>query len=241
MKRIDVSRREFRKDHRPEFQNRYQRIGRYHNDEHYRYYYSGFYKHGFYGGYYYPVRPAYDIDVYFAYPTVSWMFNPSYDEAYYRAYYPDYDQHPVEEDANVGVFYPTDSVRDMAVEVSAYPSATQANFRTGITNLTKALSQQVSDNLQSPITLETNDVVINHYKNLGGNALVVEGFFDRDDLHLPFKALVDLRNPSNTTVFVPTAQDPTAEDLAILDNMNQTIVGLGGDPFTADQEPAAAN
>ena len=240
-RRIDSHRGEFRNEHRRDYALRAREVRSYYRNDHFRYYYSGWYRHGFYGGFFYPVRPILDIDVYFDYPAVSWLFNPYYDVDYYRAWYPDYDQYPVTPFANVGVFYPTDTIRDVCVEVSSMPTPVQAKFRVGMSNLVQGLSKQLADNLQAPVVLAENDLVVNHYENLNGNAIVMEGFIDRGDLHYAFKALVDLQNPDQTIVFIPTTQSPTDADLAALDAMNQKIVTLGGNPFTADEEPAVAN
>ncbi len=92
-------------------------------------------------------------------------------------------------------------------------------------------------NLSVAVQLDQGDVTINHYENLQNQAIEVEGYVDMGSTALAFKALIDLNDPSQTMVFVPTTQDPTDTDLATLDAMNARIVALGGDPMTAEQEP----
>ena len=60
---------------------------------------------------------------------------------------------------------------------------------------------------------------------------------DQQDLHVAFKAVLDLINPAQTLVFLPKTQEPTAAELNLLDNMNQKIRLLGGDPNSVAQEP----
>jgi hypothetical protein len=219
-------------------------VTRFYSQAQYRFYYSGYYKHGFYGGFFYPVRSA-RIDAYFAYPMVEWLFASDYDSDYWNDYYDRQWENgdssaPVVQFPYAGIFYPTDTIRDLAVEVSAMSAALQAQFRVAMISFVGQLQQQISDQLTAPITLDQYEVVINHYQNLGNQAIVVEGFVDKGGAQYAFKGLLDLVDPSQTTVFVPTAQDPDASDIAKLDAMNARIVRMGGDPYTADQEPVSA-
>ena len=209
----------------------------YYRQPQYHYYYSGWYGHGFYGGYYYPVRPFYDIHLYFWYPVVYWFYVDSWDPWYYQTWYPDYNNYVVEPFHYARVFYPTDTLRDLGMEVSAMPTVNQYNFREGMENLMDSVSTQISDNLSSSIQFGPNDVVINHYENLNDQAIVVEGFVDRDDMHFVFKGLIDLNDPTNTMAFVPAAQNPSDDELYNLQLINDRISALGGNPYVADQEP----
>lgn len=251
--------------YRTEFHDRiYQRapiVINYYNNEHYRYYYSGWYRHGFYGGYWYPVRPCYDVYNYFQYPLVFWIFYTAIDDAnYWQYYYPGWSGQPVPAPAPgpapapptpgpvaspvqpnpfAGVFYPTDTLRDLAMEISVMSDVAQANFRVAVTDFVSDLQDEISEQLAQSIQLNQYDVVVSHYQNLGNRAIVLEGFVDRGDgLQFSFKALLDLENPNETLTFVPKAQDPDGSDTTKLDQINQRIVNLGGDPYTADEEPA---
>ena len=104
-------------NYRNEYQSRIRERGEYfkglYSDQHYRYYYSGYYKHGFFGGYWYPCRPYYDIDTYFVYPMVFWFYVATPEPEVYEGYYPvEYPTNPIEPFAFAGAFYPTDTLRD---------------------------------------------------------------------------------------------------------------------------------
>jgi len=57
---------------------------------------------------------------------------------------------------------------------------------------------------------------------------------------MPFKATLDLLNPYDSLIFVPTSQDLVPEDLNKLDRLNQKIRDWGGDPMKVDLEPENA-
>jgi hypothetical protein len=233
---IQRSRDSWKQDRRHDFQDRSARYRGFYRDRHYRYYYSDYYSYGFFGGFYYPVRALTNIDAYFYYPTVYFLYNDDVDDDYNRDWYgSDYRHYDAFNYS--GVFYPTDTIRDCAIEVSGLPYAVQGNFRTGLNVFVARLQDAVNANLQVSITFDRGDVTVNHYKNLKNQALVLEGFVDNGTTSLAFKAFLDLNDPNQTSVFVPADQTPSAEDLANLNSMNQRIIGLGGDPMSADQEP----
>jgi hypothetical protein len=204
-------------------------------------YYEDYYSYGFYGGYYYPVRPCYDIGIYFTYPMVSWFYTSYPDDSFYSSYPDvDYASYPVEPFPYYDTYYPTDTMRDIGVEASGYSAQEQAGFREAFVRMTQLLQEQISASLQATYTFAQGDIVINHYQNLSGQALLVEGFVTHDDLHVAFKAVLDLVNPvEGTLVFVPSNATPTEEDLAALKTINDRIIALGGDPMTAIDEPTA--
>jgi hypothetical protein len=220
----------------------------YYSENSYRYYYSDWYRHGFYGGYYYPVRAYEDIESYFTYPVVYWMFAPDYDDTYWRTYYHrDWDSKPTPASCEVKgiqfsrVLYPTDTVKDLGVEISALDACRQSDFRRAMETVLQTIQSDIGMQLGQDFQLGKYSVVINHYKNLRNQAIVIEGFSDQDDNHFAFKALLDLVNPGKSLVFVPNSQDASsATDLAALKALNDRIVALGGDPYTADDEPQSA-
>jgi hypothetical protein len=217
-----------------------QRYRGFFNQEAYRYYYSGWFRHGFYGGFFYPVFPCLNIYNFFWFPLIYWMFTPDWDESYWTDYAPQWDSttsYPTEPFTYAGVIYPTDTLRDLGIELSAMDSQTQANFRQALTVALNQLQDQVSSQLTDPIKLSRNEVVINHYQNLKNAAIVIEGFVSHGDAQYAFKALLDLVNPTQTLVFVPPAQNPADTEDPTLKAINDRIVQLGGDPYTADQEP----
>jgi len=220
------------------------RYGGYYRDFGWHNYYHGFWGYGFFGGFYYPFRPCFGIADYFFYPALYWLYVDAIEDAFYLAWYPNYYYgNPITPFPYVGVWYPTEELVDMGVEVSAQPDIAQDNFRQGMTLLTQALTQQIANNLDASVTLGTNEIVVTHYQNLQDTAYAMDGFVDSPslNLHVAFKALVDMSDPSKSMVFVPTGAQPTPADDGILNMINQRIIALGGDPMIADVETDVAS
>lgn len=201
-------------------------------NHHARYYdyYRHYYRHGFYGGYYYPFRPCHNIHSYFSYPVIFWFFVAGPQPVVYSAYYPyAYSQsyydgytgdayHPVTPPGIAPFpfaedFFPTDSLRDMGIEVSGMPFETQANFREGMIRFTSALQQEVANIFQIPFTFSSSDIVITHYENQQGAAIRVAGFINRSDQPLAFEGLIDLVRPAQSMVLVTSRADPSNSDI----------------------------
>ncbi len=214
----------------------------YYGNNAFRFYYSSWFNFGFCGGFYYPVRPWYGIHQYFYYPTIYWLYNDigQNDIPYYQeAYGSEYASCPVQANEYARVYFPTDVMRDLGMEISGLSPAVQCNFRTAMSLATKNLQAQISEMIAASFTFGEYEIVVNHYENLQNQSIVVEGFVDQQDLHVAFKAVLDLINPAQTLVFLPKTQEPTAAELNLLDNMNQKIRLLGGDPNSVAQEPEA--
>jgi hypothetical protein len=236
----------YRSEFRQHVYNRNHEFAGVYADENHRYYNSGWFPRGFYGGFWYPVLPCFDVESYFAYPTVFWLFYTDIDyagywENYYGPGWSDGDSDPAPAPVAAfpfaGVFYPTDTLRDLGMEVSAMSADAQVNFQTAMVNFVQEVQDEVSDQRTAPITLNQFDLVVNHYQNLQDQAIVVEGFVSHNGIQYAFKALIDLLDPSQTITFIPSSQDPTGANDANLQIINQRIIELGGDPYTADQEP----
>ncbi|MBY0370450.1 hypothetical protein K2X33_07175 [bacterium] len=218
--------------------NRYNVCGSFYASDAYRFHYSNWFQHGFCGGYYYPVRPAYNISAYFYYPIANWMYAPDVDVDYYRQWYGgEYDNCPVTAFQYARGFYPTEQIRDLGTDMSALNATLQCGFRTAMTNMTAQIVQLVSDQIGEAYQLQDSDIVVNHYENLGNAAVEMEGFVNQDNINLPFKAVLDLVTPANTYVFVPQGDVPTPPDLIQLGKVNDAIKAAGGDPMSVDDEP----
>jgi len=237
----------FRQRNRADIDTRSHVVNRYYGQPRFHDYYNGWYRHGFYGGYYYPVHSCLDIDIFFNYPMAYWLYADSYDQDYWDHYYDDwYANTPAPSHVDVfrfaGVFYPTDTLRDLAIDVSSLDQGVTLNFRQGMTFLVEELQLQISAQLGESVALGKNSIVIDHFQNLDNKAVAMEGFVDQDDVQIPFKAFISLTDVSQDQVFVPDAQDPQNDaDQASLKQMNDKIVKLGGDPYSADQEPDVTN
>ncbi|CEG55566.1 hypothetical protein [Legionella fallonii] len=221
---------------------RFNVYGHYWQNNHYHNWYNAWYHLGFYGGFWYPVRPFYAIENYFTYPVVQWFF---VDEAvapqYYTNYYVSQPAPPpacIETFPYKNVYFPTDTLRDLLVEVSGFPQQLRCNFREAIIGITSQLKDDMSNYFALSFTFRPDDIVINYYQNLQGQAIVIAGFVSQNKINMAFEALLDLRNPNNSIVFAPDGQTPTEEQLQVLNQLNSRIKNLGGDPFTAQQEPA---
>ncbi len=216
----------------------------YYNNNQYKFYYSGWFNHGFCGGFYYPVRPWWGINEYFYYPTIYWLYVDigNDDIPYYQTVYGnEYNSCPVKAFEYARVYFPTDNLRDLGIEMSALRPALQCNFRSAMLTMTESLQAQISDMLAASFTFGEYSVVVNHYENLQNQGVVLEGFVDQGDLHVAFKGILDLVNPDNTLVFLPKGQDPTAAELNLLDDMNDKIRSLGGNPDQVNLEPENVN
>jgi hypothetical protein len=185
--------------------------------------------YGFCGGFWWAFHPYYDIDSYYWNPAIYWFYGSDWDDYYYQTWYgPDYDAYPQlhQPFPYVGVFFPTEEFRDLNLSVSGFPVLEQINYREAMRVLVQELQQQVTGT-----TLGANEVVIDHFQILPNDAgIVVEGFVGQDQSQFPFKALLDLRDPSQTQVFVPGMADgePSGAQLAGLDALNERVVQLGG-------------
>ena len=221
----------------------------YYRNAGYRDYYSHWYVDGFYGGFYYPVRDCDNIDTYFTYPMVYWLMDGSDDSGYWTKYYQNWGRtskappqaYPVEVFPYAGIFYPTDTLRDLGIDVSTLSAEMQWHFRTAMNIFVQNLVQQLADEAGTAVQLGDNELVIDHYQNLNNHSLVIEGFVDHDGIQYAFKALINLDDPNKTSVFVPTSDEPANDpNAAALTSMNDQIKALGGDPTTADEEPTTS-
>ena len=214
--------------------NRYTYVNNYRNYGHSRY--VAWHSHGFRGGFYWSVRPYYDINTYYWNPSVAWLYISDWDDHYYRSWYEsDYDRYmdlrrPYR---HVGIFYPTEEIRDLSVDVSMMYVSEQINYRRGLEVLGDRLQSELSSRTYGTARLGRYDVVVNNYQILPGDTgVVVEGYVAHDRAQFPFKALLDLREPSFTRVFVPDAWDgygsPNSSKLYELRMLNERIEYLGG-------------
>ncbi|MBI3558005.1 MAG: hypothetical protein HY074_17210 [Deltaproteobacteria bacterium] len=193
-------------------------------------YYRPWYRHGFYGGFYYPLYPVYDIHTHFYCPLVFWLYADSWDDNYYRTWYgSDWGSYPVLQTrfSRPGVYYPTVAIRDLALGVASMPMIEQGNFRLGMINLMNQLEQKIAQGLSQPISFGRNDIAITHYQMLE-EAITIEGFATTAGRQFSFKALLDLREPSTNLVFVPTSDQQSDAALLELRLLNERIEQLGG-------------
>jgi hypothetical protein len=146
---------------------------------------------------------------------------------------------------HVGVFYPTEEFRDLNLGVSAMGIETQANYLQSAEFLGDRLELEVRN--RGGHALSENSVVVDHYQVLPDDkGVVIEGFVDQDDVHFAFKSVQDLTHPDGSKVFaVSDDQEPTAESLDQLRNINTQIEDLGGvaegqdeDTVQAPEDPA---
>jgi hypothetical protein len=225
--------------YKDEWKERGEWFRRYHDDDHYRRSCSRLFDHGFYGGYFYPVNECNNVEIYFDYPTVEWFYSGEVDYDYYTACYgdDDYNDYPVTVFPYASVYYPTQTLMDLLVDVAGLPAFEQSNFRQGVVNITNQLQQEISDFLQLDYVFQANQIVVTHYENLNNQLYVIEGFVDGDQVNVPFKAIVDVEDPSDSAVFAAFNTDPQTADLTVLNWINDRIVQFGGDPLTADIEP----
>jgi hypothetical protein len=176
-----------------------------------------------------------NIHLHFHFPIVYWLYASDPDPEYYTSYYGSgYYVNPFR---YARCYYPTETLRDLGEEASGLGYQEQQNFRTGLETITEQLRMQISEKLAQSYNLTDNDIVITHYQNLQNAAYVVEGFVNQGNLSLAFKGIIDLYDPTFSAVYVAFGDDPTEQDRDLLNWINDRIIQLGGDPFTAHLEP----
>lgn len=204
---------------------------------------GSYYRHGFYGGFYYPFYEC-RVHDYFHYPLVNWMWVSTWDDGLWVSWYGvGYRVRPFR---YAGWYYPTVVMKDVAVTYSSYSVTKQSLFRDAMEYMTLRLEQKVSEVEQRAVSLGENDIVISHSEILaGGDALVLEGTVNVGDYSLAFKAVLDLVNPASTIVFLPGSQaamaranapasvDFTPAEVTEVELLNAKIAAAGGDPLAA--------
>lgn len=195
-------------------------------------YYRPWYRYGFYGGWYWGLRPVYDIHVWFYNPIIFWLYADRWDDYYYQRWYgSDYYSYPHLrlQYPRPGAFYPTEALRDLSLGVSVLPARQQANFRYGLVDLTTKLEAALTERVGYQIQLGRNDIVVTHYQMLDG-AVSLDGYVAADAQQFPFKALIDFDDPNNNFAFIPpaTGGEPNEAQVYELRRMNERIEQLGG-------------
>lgn len=207
--------------------------------------YNRWYKWGFHGGYWYPLRPFFSIQNYFTYPTVQWFFVDDTTAAeYFHTYYASEEAPPsscLKEFSYKNIYFPSDTLRDLLVEASAFPLELRCNFRSAVINLTNQLKGGISKRNSMLFSFHQNDIALTYYHNLENKAIVIVGFINQGKINIAFEGLLDLKNPKKSSVFIPDGPIPTDYQLQQLYQLNSRIRDLGGDPFSAPQEPSAKN
>ena len=197
----------------------------YYGHPYFRHHYMAWEVYGF-PGYTYPIQPAADVGQYFNYPLLSWLYldGSATESEYYKAY----DGEVVSAFSHPRVFYPTITVRDLAVDASALDAKLQANFRTAVT---KFLS-----NLKGAVTAASGEsfrwgsdgeVVLTRYENLQNEIFIIEGFVAYSNKPLAFRGIFNLVDPDDSSVLLPTSEMPAQNDVDALNRLNGIIRNVG--------------
>jgi hypothetical protein len=199
-------------------------------------------EHHFYGGFYYGFHPITDMSIYFYNPMVHWFYVGTWDDAYYRTWYAnEYEAYPaLNHPFNYyGVYYPTDNLRQLLFGVSAMPVDKQARFRSGITEFTQKITQDLANYTHQHVALSNGDIVVTHYETLGADDGVdVEGSVNFQAKAYNFKGFINLDTENATEVFVTGNGEtaPSPDQLSRLDSLNHSIDQLRGE--ASPQPPA---
>jgi len=219
----------------------FNKVGQFWNNNYYHNWYNAWFQWGFFGGFWYPVNPDFMIEDYFYYPDVQWFYvDQPVAAEYYSEYYP---SQPVPSDICLQafpykhVYFPTDTLRDLLVEVSGLPQDLRCNFHEAVMSFTSQLQQEIVSNFSVSFSYSPNDIVVNYYQNLQNKAIVISGFVSHDTIKMAFEGFLDLIDPGQSISFAPKGQIPTQDELNVLNQLNDRIESLGGDPFTAQEEP----
>jgi len=210
---------------------------------------AAWHRHYFFGGFYWGFHPIPDIGIYFYNPMVYWLYVGAADPYYYHNWYgSEYTAYPElsKPFSYPGLYYPTENLRQLLFGVSGMPVQKQAQFRTAISVFTKKVAQRMANGLNQRVNLSSGDVAVNHYEILGyDDAVVLEGVINFQGKVYNFKGLVNIENPGSSDVFIPATwdQNPTPEQLATLDGLNQRIDSIKGvqtNPSDFPPEPQQA-
>lgn len=188
---------------------------------------------GFYGGFYWNLRPVADIGVYFYNPMIHWFYSPQYDDYYYNTWYNSgISAYPEMRNPfpYTGTYFPTEEFRDLNLGMSQASVSAQVNYRRAMIDFTLKLQQQVSLIIGYQATLSANDIVINHYQQINGDSgVVIEGFVTQNQQSYPFKGYLDL-NSGVADIFVTGSdgQSPTQTEMDQLGYVNSRIQSAGG-------------
>jgi hypothetical protein len=165
-------------------------------------------------------------------------YGKTYSE-YYQTYYSttEAEADAVKPFSFARAYFPSDTLKDLAIEASGFDYATQQNFRSAVEIFTTALGAAVGASVDGTFKFEDFSIVINHYENLGNKGIAIEGLVGQGELQKNFKGFLDLSTPSASSVFVPENYEPTEAELSQLKALNQKVVDLGGDPTVANLEP----
>jgi hypothetical protein len=207
------------------------------------YYSRWWYPYHFYG-FYWGINPYYEMDSYYWNPMVYWFYCDGWDPEFYSAWYgPDYPTFAENPTPfyRIGVFFPTVAFRDLLVGVSDWDVARQNVFRDEMRDLTVRLEADVSETVGASVVLERNAIVINNTQVLDDAAIVLDGFVTYGQtVQLPFRALLNLNDESQDSVFVSNSNTaaPSEAEIQQLQQLNNQVTTLGGVLQDPTQDPS---
>jgi hypothetical protein len=109
--------------------------------------------------------------------------------------------------------------------------------------LSEQLELRVSQRVGTTVQLDRNAIVISHNQVLDDRAVLVDGFVTYgQNVQMPFRALLDLTDADQESIFVPSSntEQPSAAEVQELQQLNNRVTSVGGvieDP-TQEQAPA---
>ncbi len=219
------------------YQQRWNTYRVYDGNVRYQNHYRGLDRQGFYGGYYYPVRPCTNISLYFNYPIVYWLYVQQPYVPYFQTYYGQhYAQYPVRPFPYVGAFFPTETMQALAVDMSGRDPISQYNFRESLGIFANLVRDQIARSIGRPFNYGPYSIVVTHAVPAGASAVVIDGFVD-SPLSPPgqpfraFKAWVDLTNPNFTLAVAPAGPMLTPDQAASLTEINRRMTTFQLNPF----------
>ena len=112
------------------------------------------------------------------------------------------------------------------------PVDKQARFRSGITQFTQKITQDLANYTRQHVALSNGDIVITHYEVLGNDDGVdVEGTVNSGSKSYNFKGFINLDTENTSEVFVTGngETEPSPDQLKRLDDLNHSIDQLRGE------------
>ncbi|MBX9766630.1 MAG: hypothetical protein K2X47_05105, partial [Bdellovibrionales bacterium] len=192
------------------------------------------YDYGFFWGYDWNVEPQYsEIDDLFWNPVVMSYFADDWEEDVFEQWF------EIRSASQLfyrtpfkysGVIMPTDTFEDLLMSVSAMPIEDQLEFRNALQTGIGILEKQLSALFGKGFRFQQFDMTLDHFRLAENVAIVIEGMAGKGGHQYPYRALLDLQNPTKSMAIAATAEVSKQPQTVIqnLHEMNNRVFTIFG-------------
>lgn len=166
------------------------------------------YDYGFFWGYDWQTEFDYsEIEDYFWNPVIAYYFSEGWNEEMFQEWFETpsaselFYRQPFK---YTGVIIPTDTIEDLLMSVSAMPIPTQAQFRNALENILGILERTLAQKFGKNFRFKMYDIGVDHFRLEEDVAIVLEGMAGKGPDQYPFKAFLDLKDPSKSMAVIVT-------------------------------------